>query len=74
MWVGAKAGFVMGALIGLMPLFIGLILRKPKAAIIGMVSCIVAGAIGGQYAIITVVSLSCADMFIPMQKRRKGSS
>jgi hypothetical protein len=50
----AKTGALIGAVGGAFPLIVGLWARKPRKALIGLSACLLAGAIGGTYAVIPV--------------------
>ena len=48
----AKTGALIGAVGGAFPLLAGILGHKPRKALIGLSACVLAGAIGGTYAVI----------------------
>ena len=54
----AKVGAEIGATAGLVPLVVGLLWRQIRQSLIGFALCVIAGAIGGLYAVIPVVVMS----------------
>ncbi len=50
----AKTGAVIGAVGGALPLIVGLCGRKPRKALIGLSACLLAGIVGGSYAVIPI--------------------
>src|SRR5690348_6772735 len=50
----AQTGALIGAVGGVFPLIVGLCGRKPRKALIGLSACLLAGVIGGTYAVIPV--------------------
>jgi hypothetical protein len=64
----AKTGALIGAVGGLVPLIVGLCGRRPRKALIGLSACLLAGALGGTYAVIPV---SVASLLAVIRAERK---
>jgi len=64
----AKTGALIGAVGGAFPLIVGLFGRKPRKALIGLSACMLAGVIGGTYAVIPV---SVASLLAVIRAEKK---
>jgi hypothetical protein len=62
---GALAGSLIGAAAGLMPLAVGYLCRERRKGIRGFFVCVLAGALGGLYASIAVMTAAAAYVMRP---------
>lgn len=67
----AKTGALIGAVGGALPLIVGLYGRKYRKALIGLLACLLAGVIGGTYAVIPV---SVASLLAVIRAEKKPPS
>jgi hypothetical protein len=65
----AKTGALIGAVGGAFPLIVGLCGRRPRKALIGLSACVIAGVIGGTYAVIPVTVASSLATIRAEKKR-----